>query len=205
MGFFFLGGELAVDLLNTVIVPDGRVRDLLKRRGDVAAWGEAAGVVPRRALSSGSRALVREPVGLRAFREALRRGLVAWAAAGSAPGELIALVNRHLARDPAVTEVSVRGRTVVVRVRPAGAPLKGLYGAVARSAAELLTNGDPRRLRKCANPGCCLMFYDTSKGGRRRWCSMQTCGGRAKVRAFYRRRGGRTRPRPSPPTSRLRP
>ncbi|MBI4420025.1 MAG: CGNR zinc finger domain-containing protein, partial [Gemmatimonadetes bacterium] len=26
------------------------------------------------------------------------------------------------------------------------------------------------------------------KAGRRRWCSMRTCGGRAKVRAFYRRR-----------------
>src|SRR5438128_1588560 len=70
--FFFLGGRLAVDLLNTVIVPDGRVRDLLSRRVDVASWGEAAGVVVRRDLRNAARG----PAGLRAFREALRRGLV---------------------------------------------------------------------------------------------------------------------------------
>jgi len=31
------------------------------------------------------------------------------------------------------------------------------------------------------------MFYDESKPGTRRWCSMQTCGGQAKARAFKRR------------------
>src|SRR3989454_8272540 len=89
--FFFLGGRLAVDLLNTVIVPDGRVRDLLSRRVDVASWGEAAGVVARRDLRNAAR----EPAGLRAFREALRRGLVAWAAAGTPPARLIALLNNQ--------------------------------------------------------------------------------------------------------------
>ena len=179
MTFLFLGGRLAVDLLNTVIA-----RDLLGRREDVASWGAAAGVVADRDL----RNVAREPAGLRAFREALRRGLVAWAAAGTPPARLIALLNHHLARDPAVTEVSRKGRDVVTRVRSAGGPIERLYGAVARSAAELITQGDPRRLRKCANPTCRLMFYDTSKSGRRRWCSMQLCGGRAKVRAFYQRR-----------------
>src|SRR2546427_3593736 len=68
---FLLGERLAVDLLNTVILQDGRVRDLLGGAGDVAAWAEAAGVLPRgvvRVTSLGS-----EPAGLRAFREALRR------------------------------------------------------------------------------------------------------------------------------------
>src|SRR5213592_4217640 len=193
--FFFLGGRLAVDLLNTVIVPDGRVRDLLSRRVDVASWGEAAGVVVRRDLRNAAR----EPAGLRAFREALRRGLVAWAAAGTPPARVIALVNHHMARDPVVTELRGRGRKVVTRVRSTAGTRERLYGAVARSAAELLTGGDPRRLRKCANPACRLMFYDTSKAGRRRWCSMQTCGGRAKVRAFYQRRGAVTNRAATPP------
>src|SRR6266700_4088888 len=190
MTFLFLGGRLAVDLLNTVIA-----RDLLGRREDVASWGEAAGVVADRDL----RNVARDPAGLRAFREALRRGLVAWAAAGTPPARLIALLNHHLARDPAVTEVSRKGRDVVTRVRSAGGGLERLYGAVARSAAELITGGDPRRLRKCANPICRLMFYDTSKAGRRRWCSMQLCGGRAKVRAFYQRRRAVTSRAATPP------
>ncbi|WFR67367.1 CGNR zinc finger domain-containing protein [Curtobacterium flaccumfaciens] len=32
------------------------------------------------------------------------------------------------------------------------------------------------------------MFYDSSRGGTRRWCSMQRCGNRAKVRAHRARR-----------------
>ncbi len=185
MDFLFLGERLAVDLLNTVILPDGRVRDLLGGAGDVAAWAEAAGVLPRgvvRVTSLGS-----EPAGLRAFREALRRGLAAWAA-GARPAGFLLLLNRHLARDPEVSEVTTTGRKVATRLRSAGTPSGRLYGAVARSAAELLASGDPRRLRKCANPTCRLMFYDVSKAGRRRWCSMRTCGGRAKARAFYRRK-----------------
>src|SRR2546422_9678583 len=109
LDFFFLGGRLAVDLLNTVIVPDGRVRDLLSRRVDVASWGEAAGVVARRDLRNAAR----EPAGLRAFREALRRGLVAWAATGTPPARLIALLNNNLAQDPAASAGSRRCRDAV--------------------------------------------------------------------------------------------
>src|SRR5947208_16874114 len=96
MTFLFLGGRLAVDLLNTVIA-----RDLLGRREDVAAWGAAAGVGSRRELRRGGR----EPADLPGFREALRRGLVAWAAAGRPPARLSALVKRHRARAPTLTEV----------------------------------------------------------------------------------------------------
>jgi len=51
----------------------------------------------------------------------------------------------------------------------------------------MLIADDPPRLRKCASPDCVLMFYDVSKAGRRRWCSILTDGARAKARAFRRR------------------
>src|SRR3989442_10851542 len=180
--FFFLGERLAVDLLNTVVVQDGRVH-LLQGPMDVAAWAEAAGVLPHGALRGS--AAGQEPERLRGFRETLRRGLVAWAAGGTPPRGLIALLNRHLARDPEVSEVTASRGKVVTRRRPAGAPLERLYGAVARSAADLLAGGDPRRLRKGADPSCRLVFYPGSQAGRRRWCSMRTCGGRAKSPAFH--------------------
>ena len=186
MRFLFLGERLAVDLLNTVVG-----QDLLQSPRDVAAWAEAAGVLPHGAL--GGSTAGQEPERLRRFRETLRRALVAWAVGRTHPRGLIALLNRHLGRDPEVSEVTASRGKVVTRRRPTGAPLERLYGAVARSAAELLAGGDPRRLRKCANPSCRLMFYDVSKAGRRRWCSMQTCGGRAKVRAFYRRQNMKPR------------
>src|SRR5256885_9705425 len=156
MTFLCLGGRLAVDLLNTVIA-----RDLLGRREDVAAWGAAAGVVSRRELRRGGRG----PADLRAFREALRRGLVAWAAAGTPPARLIALLNHHLARDPAVTEVSGKGRDIVTRVRSAGGPRARLYGAVARSAAGLVTPGGPPPPRQSGPPTWFPWFFATSEIG----------------------------------------
>src|SRR5256885_3608900 len=91
MTFLFLGGRLAVDLLNTVIA-----RDLLGRREDVAAWGAAAGGVARRELRRGGR----EPADLRAFCEALPRGPLALAAAGTPPAPPIPPLYPPLARRP---------------------------------------------------------------------------------------------------------
>lgn len=179
--FLFLGERLAVDLLNTVLVLDGEVKDLLLEPSSAGAWAEAAGVLPHGAVPAHAR-------GLRAFREALRRGLVAWAATGVPSRAFVAVLNCRLARDPSVDELKLLARTVSVRRRGTAAAFDHLYGAVAHSAADLLLHGDPNRLRKCANPACRLMFYDVSKAGRRRWCSMLTCGARAKSRAFRERR-----------------
>ncbi|MEU7527194.1 CGNR zinc finger domain-containing protein [Saccharothrix sp. NPDC042600] len=43
----------------------------------------------------------------------------------------------------------------------------------------------PDRVRKCANPDCVLHFVDTSRTGRRQWCSMTACGNRLKARRHH--------------------
>jgi len=63
--------------------------------------------------------------------------------------------------------------------------LEWLLTAIARSAAELIAEGPGAPIRKCANPRCGLFFYDDSRTGRRKWCSMAACGNRAKVAAHY--------------------
>ena len=65
--------------------------------------------------------------------------------------------------------------------------LDWLLAAVARSAAELISEGPSAHLRVCSNPSCGLFFYDNSRTRRRRWCSMSRCGNRHKVAAFSRR------------------
>lgn len=60
--------------------------------------------------------------------------------------------------------------------------------AIARSAVEVLTVDDLARVKEC--PGaddCGWLFYDTSKNGSRRWCSMEGCGSRVKMRQQYAR------------------
>jgi predicted RNA-binding Zn ribbon-like protein len=51
----------------------------------------------------------------------------------------------------------------------------------------MLTEDDLSRLRKCANPECVLYFYDVSKGGKRRWCSLDICGNKLRMAASRRR------------------
>jgi predicted RNA-binding Zn ribbon-like protein len=48
-------------------------------------------------------------------------------------------------------------------------------------ASELLTGASRDHIHLCPGDNCGWLFLDP--GGRRRWCSMATCGNRAKVRA----------------------
>lgn len=57
--------------------------------------------------------------------------------------------------------------------------------AFARAAAELLTTPHAR-IRRCPGDGCGWLFLDAR--GRRRWCTMATCGNRAKARRHAARR-----------------
>ncbi|HUR42911.1 MAG TPA: CGNR zinc finger domain-containing protein [Aestuariivirga sp.] len=60
-------------------------------------------------------------------------------------------------------------------------PLKRL----ALSTLEVLQQGAPERLKRCATEvGCGWLFYDETKNNRRQWCSMQTCGTVAKMKRY---------------------
>jgi predicted RNA-binding Zn ribbon-like protein len=59
---------------------------------------------------------------------------------------------------------------------------------IARDAIALLSDPAQRaRLRRCASPDCELIFYDSSRPGRRRWCSTERCGDRMRARAYRER------------------
>jgi predicted RNA-binding Zn ribbon-like protein len=67
-----------------------------------------------------------------------------------------------------------------------GGPESVLYPIV-KSAAELLVSDQLDRIRVCADPQCGWLFLDSSRNRSRRWCSMESCGNRAKARRFYQR------------------
>jgi predicted RNA-binding Zn ribbon-like protein len=57
---------------------------------------------------------------------------------------------------------------------------------VARAAVELLTSEHVGRVRECEDDrGCGYLFIDQTKNRSRRWCSMNSCGNRAKARRHY--------------------
>lgn len=57
----------------------------------------------------------------------------------------------------------------------------GLLTLLARDAVEVLAGPLRDRIHTCAADDCSLLFVDESRAGRRRWCSMNTCGARAKM------------------------
>ncbi|AWB88039.1 hypothetical protein C3E77_11880 [Mycetocola zhujimingii] len=63
---------------------------------------------------------------------------------------------------------------------------------VARDAVALFSGETLGRIRQCDADDCALIYLDTSRAGNRRWCSMQRCGNRHKVRA-HRAREAATR------------
>jgi predicted RNA-binding Zn ribbon-like protein len=58
-----------------------------------------------------------------------------------------------------------------------------LLWPVIESAYLLLTDGKLQKIKKC--PACFWVFVDKSKGGKRIWCSMDTCGAIDKSRRYY--------------------
>lgn len=59
-------------------------------------------------------------------------------------------------------------------------PIAASLALIARDALDLLDSDDLARIKACANPDCGVLFIDHSRPGTRRWCSMETCGNRAK-------------------------
>lgn len=65
-------------------------------------------------------------------------------------------------------------------------PLDQVHYSIVQSSIALLTNGNLTRIKKC--PGCQWLYYDQSKNGSRRWCTMEDCGNRHKVNQFNKNR-----------------
>jgi predicted RNA-binding Zn ribbon-like protein len=64
----------------------------------------------------------------------------------------------------------------------------GALGTLATAVARAMLEGRFSRLKACPGPHCGWAFYDHSRNGGGRWCSMSICGSRVKARAYYRRR-----------------
>ena len=185
-GFVRVGGRLAIDLLNTVSARDGVAVDLLENPEDLPEWAEVAGVPYAGQIGLRSATALAD---LREFREVLRDGLQGWREGQSPSPALIARLNHELARDPRHVSLRLQEGGLVTEMVSTGDPLDRLYADLAASLAMMLGRDDRSRYRACANETCRYTFYDDSKPGTRRWCSMELCGGRAKARAFRLRHG----------------
>jgi predicted RNA-binding Zn ribbon-like protein len=193
-----LGGLIAVDFANadgltaSLGAEDygwGGLVEFLKRAGTITAVrGERLRELPLVAPEE-TAGLLRLAISL---RDAMRHILGARVAGRALDPDWIAQINAVLACTEGYERLEAAGDAGAradwqLRLAARSEGLEWLLAAVARSAAELIAQGPAAPVRKCANPKCGLYFYDDSRTGRRRWCSMATCGNRAKVAAHFRR------------------
>ncbi len=191
--FYFVGNLPCLDFVNTEIVARGAPVDLLRDFADFVRWlqaatlltpAEARMVEKRWGDTSDGKAVFSEAVSLRG---ALRQTAVRLAAGKFADRTAVERINKVLASRPVYRQLEMRGRTVVSTLHTLSESARHLLVPIADSAAWLLEHGDMSLVRRCENPECVIYFYDTTKNKRRRWCSMDACGSRAKAAAYYRR------------------
>jgi len=199
------GGSLCLDLANTVSWRRSHQPiERLPAYGDLVEWARQSGILTapaaraleregRRRPATAARILART----RALREAIYR-VSAGLAGGSPPAATdLAHVDRefHDALQHLHLTRARSGLTLAWSLDGGPPPALPLWAA-ARSAADMLTSANPRRLKTCPASNCGWIFLDTTRSGTRRWCDMQVCGSRAKARSYYaRRRGSRRAPR----------
>lgn len=190
--FLFLAGDAALDLANTTLVLGGELTDLLASDEDARAWLEAAGFAAP-ADARGLAAMARR------LREAIRSLAIATIEKRAPDAASVATLNGFLARPAASHALARRGERLVATIEPLRNDAASSLYPVAVAALRLLTERDPRHIKKCASPRCVLVFYDATKSHTRRWCSMGLCGNRAKVAQFARRQRGEAAPRRTGP------
>lgn len=182
LGFPVAGEPLALDLADTLITVTDPDTDLLPDEAACRAWWNlqsdrlpaGAGIPPRSAT-----------VALRqAVRDILDTHITATAPA-QASIELINLAaaavvsTRQLVR----TETGWAARTSLSATHERGHELA--LAAVADSLIDILAGPAHDRLRRCANPACSMLFV--AHDARRRYCTQNICGNRARAARHYRR------------------
>jgi len=186
-GFLFVGNHLALDFLNTRPIQNGEAIELLSDFGALLRWFQAAGLLSTREMANlqlqGELVTARRALeAMRPFREKLRKEVLAWEGGAHVHRSTVEELNQLMAAHPMLSKLEATGN--VPFMGPWFEPLlpEDLFAPLAHSAAKLFAEADRNRVRKCGQ--CVLHFYDTSKKGTRRWCSMQLCGNRLKVAAY---------------------
>jgi len=194
-GFLFVANRPVLDFLNTRPVLAEGPTELLPDFDALERWLVAAGVVNSAKVKGRLRswrhgaeaeAFLKELV---SFRERLRSAVVRLEGGGTPSDEFLREVNARLLEHPAQTTLRKRGGRIFQEPFFEPEEPKDLWGPIIQGTAELLSEPQTERLRQCES--CVVHFFDTSKKGSRRWCSMNLCGNKLKVAAYQRRKRDR--------------
>jgi predicted RNA-binding Zn ribbon-like protein len=83
--------------------------------------------------------------------------------------------------------IEVRFDPTCPRVEPTARGVRGAVGRILVEVYDEMVDGIWERMKTCRADDCRWAFLDTSKNRSRCWCSMESCGNRAKVQAYRQR------------------
>ncbi|MDW6065679.1 CGNR zinc finger domain-containing protein [Streptomyces sp. FXJ1.4098] len=191
-----VGGHFVIDLVNTVTARDAEPIDWLDGYPRLLEWAALTGQFDPAALADLRRLAETEPgkaaLALdrtRELREALHDLIAALIHQDPpAPAEAVDQVENHWKHAVASARLTVRENTPQLQVSVETSGLEYLNHELVLQAFDLLRSLPLERTRVCTGLRCGWVFIDGSRGGRRRWCDMATCGNSAKGRTHYQRR-----------------
>jgi predicted RNA-binding Zn ribbon-like protein len=195
-GFLFVGNRPILDLVNTKPILAECPTELLPDFHAVERWLIASGAITSAKAKNRLRSWRHSPQAeafrkqLIAFRGRLRDAIVRIESGSSPSDDFVKDLNARLLRHPLPTALRrVDGHLVREPLFDPREPTD-LWAPFVNAAAELLSESNTTRIRQCE--GCIVHFFDTSKKGSRRWCSMNICGNKVKVAAYQRRKRERS-------------
>ncbi|WP_127070567.1 CGNR zinc finger domain-containing protein [Pelagibacterium lentulum] len=177
----FIGGHPAIDFTNTVFtrhMPDDD-NDLLNSPRDVGNWFQFAGLATEGQADAISGIL--DPFFMKCvqeLREASFSVFDALAADNPPAPDALGVLFDKAAKGFSTHRLRPRRTYAASEIAHFDDP-KAIIAFLAAMSVEASIVLPRQRLRAC--PRCGWLFVDTSRGGRRRWCSMQTCGNREKA------------------------
>ena len=189
--------SLGLDFANTVAWRGSAPEESLHDFADLIKWCADAGVISPRVVHQARKWPEKHPKRSAevfgeaiALREAIYRILHA-AASGSNPNQAdLPLLNRALGEAPPRTTLHRAAGGFGWEIEESRISAHSILAPVLWSTADLLVGSQLMRVRECSNDKCLWLFLDDSKNGTRRWCSMQSCGNRAKAHRHYLRQKG---------------
>jgi predicted RNA-binding Zn ribbon-like protein len=182
-------GRLCLDFANTLEArPDPEPQENLRRYADLVAFGEQTGGLTTDAAALLLEEAEQHPVNAERtlaaaidLRETLFRIFTAVAAHDAPAADDLAAFNVAWADAVARARVVPDAAGFRWEWRQDAPELRAMLWPIAWSAAELLQAPELHRVHECAAHDCNWLFLDTSRNGSRRWCSMESCGNRAKA------------------------
>ena len=171
--FELISGSLCLDFVDTLGNRRAEPVERLATAADLDRWLDATGLgdsFRRKATSA-------DLISARALRDAFFR--FATSAVENVPLNVrdTQTINRWAKRMP--LRPTITGARIQMTAKQ---PVEAALSTIAADAIELILGPQRSRIRVC--PECRMVFVDTSRPGKRRWCSSASgCGNRAKVRA----------------------